>query len=68
MCLGIPGRIVRIDDAENMLATVDVCGVRRLININCIVDDEHPRSLLQVPLGGAGATLASGLAASTAPR
>ena len=42
MCLGIPGRIVRIDDAENMLATVDVCGVRRLININCIVDDEHP--------------------------
>jgi len=42
MCLGIPGSIVRIDDAENMLATVDVCGVRRLINISCIVDDEHP--------------------------
>ena len=42
MCLGIPGRIVRIDDVENMLATVDVCGVRRLININCIVDDQHP--------------------------
>ena len=29
MCLGIPGRIVRLDDAENALATVDVCGVRR---------------------------------------
>ena len=42
MCLGIPGCIVTIDDAENMLATVDVCGVRRLINISCIVDDEHP--------------------------
>jgi hydrogenase expression/formation protein HypC len=42
MCLGIPGRIVRIDDAENMLATIDVCGVRRLVNISCIVDDEHP--------------------------
>jgi len=41
MCLGIPGCIVRIDDAENMLATVDVCGVRRPINISCIVDDEH---------------------------
>src|SRR5487761_1605359 len=42
MCLGIPGCIVRIDDAENMIATVDVCGVRRQVNISCIVDDEHP--------------------------
>lgn len=42
MCLGIPGRIVRIDDADNMVATVDVCGVRRQINISCIVDDRHP--------------------------
>ena len=42
MCLGIPGRIVRIDDANDMTATVDVCGVRRQINIMCIVDDDHP--------------------------
>ena len=42
MCLGIPGVITSIDDADNMLATVDVCGVRRQINIICIVDDEHP--------------------------
>jgi hydrogenase expression/formation protein HypC len=42
MCLGIPGRIIRIDDAENMVATVDVCGVRRQINISCIVDGSHP--------------------------
>lgn len=42
MCLGIPGCIIRIDDAENMLATVDVCGVRRPVNISCIVDDDHP--------------------------
>ena len=42
MCLGIPGRIVKIDDAERKLATVDVSGVRRQINIACIVDDEHP--------------------------
>jgi hydrogenase expression/formation protein HypC len=42
MCLGIPGCIVRVDDAENMVATVDVCGVRRQINISCIVDDSHP--------------------------
>lgn len=42
MCLGIPGRIVRIDDAERKLATVDVNGVRRQINIACIVDASHP--------------------------
>ena len=44
MCLGIPGRIVKIDDATNMLAVVDVGGVRRKINIACIVDEEHPVS------------------------
>lgn len=42
MCLGIPGRIVKIDDAERTLATVDVSGVRRQINIACIVDETHP--------------------------
>lgn len=42
MCLGIPGLIVKIDDAENMLATVDVCGVRRLINIGLVVEDDQP--------------------------
>jgi hydrogenase expression/formation protein HypC len=42
MCLGIPGRIVRIDDAAKKLATVDVSGVKRQVNIACIVDDTHP--------------------------
>jgi hydrogenase expression/formation protein HypC len=42
MCLGIPGCIVRIDDADNMIATVDICGVRRQINVSCVVDDTHP--------------------------
>jgi hydrogenase expression/formation protein HypC len=42
MCLGIPGRIVRIDDAVRKLATVDVSGVRRQINIACVVDEAHP--------------------------
>ena len=40
MCLGIPGRIVKIDDMANMLATVDVCGVRRRINVACVVGDD----------------------------
>lgn len=41
MCLGIPGRIVKIDDATRKLATVDVGGVKRQVNIACIVSDEH---------------------------
>ena len=42
MCLGIPAQIVHIDDAARMLATVEVGGVRRQVNIMCIVDDQHP--------------------------
>lgn len=42
MCLGIPGQIIRIDDAAKKLATVDVCGVKRKVNIACIVNEEHP--------------------------
>jgi hydrogenase expression/formation protein HypC len=42
MCLGIPAQIVRIDDADRMLATVEVGGVRRQVNIICIVDADHP--------------------------
>jgi len=42
MCLGIPGRIISIDESTPKLATVDVGGVRRQINISCIVDEEHP--------------------------
>jgi hydrogenase expression/formation protein HypC len=41
MCLGIPGQIVRIDDADNAVATVDVCGVRRRVDISCIIDASH---------------------------
>ena len=42
MCLGIPGRVVSIDDPARKLATVDVSGVRRQINLACIVNDAHP--------------------------
>jgi len=42
MCLGIPGCIVSIDNADDLVATVDVSGVRRQINISCIVDEAHP--------------------------
>ena len=42
MCLGIPGQIIEITDITNKLATVDVSGVKRQVNIACIVDEEHP--------------------------
>ena len=42
MCLGIPGRIVKIDDFAKKLATADVSGVRRQVNIACIVNEGHP--------------------------
>ena len=42
MCLGIPGQIVEVTDSDNLIARVDVSGVKRPVNIACIVDDEHP--------------------------
>ncbi|ABE36436.1 hydrogenase assembly chaperone HypC/HupF [Paraburkholderia xenovorans LB400] len=42
MCLGIPGQIIAIHDAVNKLALVEVSGVRRLINIAFIVDEDLP--------------------------
>ena len=44
MCLGIPGRIVKIDDATRKLATVDVGGYKRQDNIACNVSHEKPVS------------------------
>jgi hydrogenase expression/formation protein HypC len=42
MCLGIPGQIVEITNVEHKLAIVNVGGVKRQVNIACIVDKEHP--------------------------
>ena len=42
MCLGIPGQIIEITHAEHKLAKVVIVGVKREINIACIVDAEHP--------------------------
>jgi hydrogenase expression/formation protein HypC len=39
MCLGIPGRIVRITNAELKLAMADVSGVQREVNVACIIED-----------------------------
>ena len=42
MCLGIPGHVVGISDPKNALGIVDFAGVRREINLTCIVSDDHP--------------------------
>jgi hydrogenase expression/formation protein HypC len=42
MCLGIPGQITEIADTACKLAIVNIGGVKRQVNIACIVDEEHP--------------------------
>ena len=39
MCLAIPGQVVELVDEENRIATVDVAGVHRNVNIG-LLDDE----------------------------
>lgn len=46
MCLGIPGRIVSIADAARRLATIEVSGVRREVNVACVVGDRPIEALL----------------------
>lgn len=41
MCLGVPGKITAIVDPATNLATADFSGVRRTINLSCIVDDDR---------------------------
>ncbi|MEH1970314.1 HypC/HybG/HupF family hydrogenase formation chaperone [Nostoc sp.] len=42
MCLGIPGQIIEITDVNHKLAIVNIGGVKRQVNIACIVDEQHP--------------------------
>lgn len=44
MCLGVPALIVAIADEARMLATAEVLGVRREVNIACVADDDAPLS------------------------
>ena len=40
MCLAIPAQLVAVVDEENRLATVEVAGVRRTVNIGLLDVDE----------------------------
>lgn len=50
MCLAIPGEVVAITDAATNLATVDVGGVRRVVNVS-LVDDIGPGDWVLVHVG-----------------
>ncbi|QFT81227.1 Hydrogenase isoenzymes formation protein HypC [Roseovarius sp. THAF27] len=36
MCLGIPGQIVEITDANRLMALADISGVRREVSVACV--------------------------------
>ena len=38
MCLAIPGQVVEISAEQPLLAKVDVCGVRRNVNVGLLED------------------------------
>ncbi|WP_094463949.1 HypC/HybG/HupF family hydrogenase formation chaperone [Pannonibacter phragmitetus] len=37
MCLGIPGQIVAITDPDRLMALAEVSGVRREVNVTCVM-------------------------------
>jgi hydrogenase expression/formation protein HypC len=39
MCLAIPGQVIEVVDEENRLATVEVAGVRRTVNVGLLDGD-----------------------------
>ena len=39
MCVGVPGQIVQIVDASSDTALVEICGVRRAVNVSCLIGD-----------------------------
>ena len=40
MCLGLPGQLVDLTDADSHLAVAEVSGVRRVVNIGLLVGDD----------------------------
>ncbi len=47
MCLGVPGEIIAIDEADSLTAIVAISGVRRWVNLACVLSEGmSPQSLL----------------------
>ena len=45
MCLGLPGQVVAVGDDIHQMAMVDVCGVKREVNI-ALVCEGSPQEML----------------------
>jgi len=41
MCVGIPGKVIEIVDAKTDMALIEIGGVRRAINIACVLDKDR---------------------------
>ena len=39
MCLGVPGRVIEVVDEANRIALADFGGVRRKVNLACVLDE-----------------------------
>jgi hydrogenase expression/formation protein HypC len=50
VCLAIPGQIVDVTDEANRLATVEIVGVRRTVNIG-LLDDTGPGDWVLIHVG-----------------
>lgn len=50
MCLAIPGQIIEITDVGNHLATVEVAGVRRTVNVG-LLDGTAPGDWVLIHVG-----------------
>jgi hydrogenase expression/formation protein HypC len=50
MCLAIPGRVIELVDPENRIASVDVAGVRRKVNVG-LLDDVGPGDWVLIHVG-----------------
>jgi hydrogenase assembly chaperone HypC/HupF len=46
MCLGIPGQIVEITDAGRKLGVANVSGVRRPVNLACVIGEGSVEDLI----------------------
>ena len=50
MCLAIPGRVMEVVDPDNRIASVDVAGVRRKVNIG-LLDGVGPGDWVLIHVG-----------------
>jgi hydrogenase expression/formation protein HypC len=64
VCLAIPGQIVTVVDEANRLASVDVVGVRRTVNIG-LLDGAGPGDWVLIHVGFALSQIDEGEAAAT---